>query len=459
MRQLWLILLFMLTGCVQQQHVFEQPGGDSADLMTWLEQDLSPYLAEKMARDPRFRDQSIMLVKLNGSEIQPEIDKLTRYIRQQIKEDLLDTPGIHLPWQPMRDLPKHHRRLSQIHCRTSSNADYYIGVEITSILSNRYQVSVRALDMSEHRWLNGFGMSWQGQLNLEERRALSSLSVDESLRGLRSLPFTAGQIDMAADYLANNVSCLLQQQDEDQLLIHVQPADDRPAYMDSLLKLVANNLSRYHEVSITDQASRADYVLTLEALRVQPGLEQVWTAISRGRDSVRLSGMDTSTYIRNAPDKPAVAHSASLKPRIKKMDLSEAPEPTLCTAKDNHCGMLTVDVVDASELFIVRHHAPAQLARLLPGTCGARIQPTGENSDRHRIPFTSIPGEATYHVIAVNQHSRDTVAEHLARLPQSCESPVDSLEPVELNRWLTQLEQIMLQQQSNISWAATRTTL
>ena len=284
--------------------------------MTWLEQELSPYLARQMAEDPRFRDQSIMLVRLNGGDIQAEIDQLTRHIRRQIEDDLLSTPGIRLPWQPLRQMAKHHRRLSSLQCRPSRNADYYIGVEISPILSDRYRVSIRALDMSEHQWLSGFGLHWQGQLSRDEREALSRFSVDESLRGLRALPFTTRQTDMAADYLANNVSCLLQQQDEDQLLIHVQPVAGQASYMNGLLKLVANNLSRYHEVSITDQAARADYLLTLEALVVEPRLDQVWTAISRKQGSVRLSGMDTSTYIAQLPAQPATRELYAARPEI-----------------------------------------------------------------------------------------------------------------------------------------------
>ena len=42
---------------------------------------------------------------------------------------------------------------------------------------------------------------------------------DEALRGLRVLPFSPDQIDLASDYLANNLSCLLQQQDQEELVI------------------------------------------------------------------------------------------------------------------------------------------------------------------------------------------------------------------------------------------------
>lgn len=455
MKQLWLLLLLFLAACAQQQ-VIDQPPTDSIDLMTWLDQELSPYLAGQMAQDPRFQDQSFVLVRLNGSEIQAEIDQLTRHIRRQIEDDLLSTPGIRLPWQPFTQMPKHHRRLSSVQCRPSRNADYYIGVEINLILSDRYRVSVRALDMSEHQWLNGFGLHWQGQLSRDEREALSRLSVDESLRGLRALPFTTRQTDMAADYLANNVSCLLQQQDEDQLLIHVQPVDDQAAYMSGMLKLVANNLSRYHEVSITEQAAQADYVLTLEALAVQPGLDQVWTAISRKHSSVRLSGMDTSTYIAQVSTQPEAGGLNARSPEIQNINLVDARDRSQCPGTTDFCDLLTVDVQDTNELFIIQHHAPARLGYLPPGACGVRVQSLGVNSGRHQVSVKTNKGETTFHAIAVNQHSRDAISAHLARLPRSCTSPTSNLNTREMNQWLTQLEQIMQQQQTHISWAATR---
>lgn len=457
MRHMWLILLLAMTACVQQQQVLDHAQVDSGDLMTWLERDLSPNLANQLAQDPRFRDQSVMLVKLNGSEIQPEIDQLTRYIRQQVKASLLDTPGIRLPWLPVTQLPKHHRRLPSIQCRQSTTADYYIGVEINPILADRYQVSIRALDVSGHQWVNGFGLNWQGHLTDDELQALSSFSVDESLRGLRALPFTTRQTDMAADYLANNVSCLLQQQDEDQLLVHVQPTDTRIVYMDRLLKLVANNLSRYHEVSITNQASQADFILTLDALTVQPGVEQVWTAISRRHSGVRLSGMDTSTYIAQVSAKPQSGKSFTTKPAIRAMEVASSLNRALCGGLAGHCNILTVDVLDATGLFIVQHHAPAQLSYLPAEACGVRVQSLGADSDRHRVPINTSTGETTLHAIAVDQYSRSVVAAHLNKLPRSCANPMDSLGSLELNRWLTQLEQIMLQQQPHIAWAATRT--
>lgn len=460
MRYLWPLLLLSLSACVQQQQVFDQSSSAPKELMIWLEQELSPYLIRQLAQDPRFQHQSVMLVRQTGSDIQADIDQLTRHIRQQIKDDFLDTPGIQLPWQPLMRTPKHHRRLSSVQCRQSKDANYYIGIEISPVLSDRHRVSVRALDVSERQWVSGFGMSWQGKLSSEERSALSRLSVDESLRGLRALPFTTGQTDMAADYLANNVSCLLQQQDEDQLLINVQTGNEQTGYMDTLLRLVANNLSRYHEVSITDHAAKADYVLTVEALEVQSGLHQLWISIRHKHSGVRLSGMDTSTYIQRASATVAARSESSewvaTKPEIHNLQLNEIVEPSRCLYASQHCYLLTIDTLNSRDLFVIQHRAPAQLAYLTAMDCSTTVHSTGTRSQRYQLSVNSDDEESTFYAIAVNQQSQNAIAAHLARLPRSCSTPTTSLGKEEMNQWLAQLEQIMQQQQQHISWAATR---
>lgn len=460
MRYLWFLLLLSLSACVQQQQIIDQTSTAPRDLMIWLEQELSPYLTRQLTQDPRFRHQTIMLVRHTGSDIQADIDQLTRQLRQHIEDDLLSTPGIQLPWQPLMRTAKHHRRLSSAQCRQSRDANYYIGIEIAPILSGRHRVSVRALDMSERQWVGGFGLSWQGPLTGEEKDALSRLSIDESLRGLRTLPFTARQADMAADYLANNVSCLLQQQDEDQLLIHVQADEQQTLYMETLLRLVANNLSRYHEVSITDHAAKADFLLTLEAVSVQSDLDQLWVSIRHKHSGLRLSGMDTSTYIQRAPTAVAApAGSSALvatKPVIQNLGLNRAVDPAQCLYASQHCALLTIDTLDSEDLFLIQHRAPAQLAYLNPASCNARIQSTGVKSRRYQLPVISDNEETTFHAIAVNQHSQNIIAAHLARLPRSCSNPTKSQEQEQMNQWLVQLEQIMQQQQQHISWAATR---
>ena len=93
------------------------------------------------------------------------------------------------------------------------------------------------------------------------------------------LPFSGGHPDLAATYLANNLSCLLRQQDEDDLVIYVESLQSDQPRLRTLLSLIGNNLSRYREVRVTDRKTEAGYLLRGEAYEVQSGLYQVWVVL------------------------------------------------------------------------------------------------------------------------------------------------------------------------------------
>ena len=77
-----------------------------------------------------------------------------------------------------------------------------MGIDIGRSGNEVFRVSVRALDVQAGEWVSGFGKHWVGPLSADERLALAESRTDESLRGLRVLPFGSGQSDLAAAYLA-----------------------------------------------------------------------------------------------------------------------------------------------------------------------------------------------------------------------------------------------------------------
>ena len=121
-------------------------------------------------------------------------------------------------------------------CGRIRDANYYIGIEISRSATAQYRVSVRALDVRAGEWVSGFGKSWAGDLTSGELRALQERRRDESLRGLRVLPFSSRHPDLAARYLANNLSCLLRQQDADELKIKVEAHSIDDPQLGALLK-------------------------------------------------------------------------------------------------------------------------------------------------------------------------------------------------------------------------------
>ena len=163
-------LALLSFGCAQQA---KQPAqGEDASLQRWLDDELAPYLAQQLGQHPRFKGESVILVRLDGPDIQADIDGLTRSVRDQLMDSLLTDAGVRLPWQPQQPPAQHHRRLDQVECGRIRDANYYIGIEISRSATAQYRVSVRALDVRAGERVSGFGKSWAGDLTSGELRAL-----------------------------------------------------------------------------------------------------------------------------------------------------------------------------------------------------------------------------------------------------------------------------------------------
>jgi hypothetical protein len=454
-----LLGLLLATGCAHQPYQ-PAPGNDSA-LQRWVQSELVPYLAQQLGEHPRFRSETLLLVRLDGQDIQPEIDGLTRRIRDRIRDGLLATPGIHLPWQPQQPPAEHHRRLDQVECGRIRDADYFIGIEITRTAPARYRVSVRALDVRAAEWVSGFGHSWSGALTADELRAMQERRSDESLRGLRVLPFDAGQPDLAATYLANNLSCLLRQQDTDEPVIHVEPLESGEPRLRTLLGLIGNNLSRFREVRVTDSAAQANYLLRGEAHAVQPGLHQVWVVLHPARSGEHLAGMDTAAYIRIRPaaaglaeDEPA-ALPVKEHPAIARMEL---------VRRQDHDGAPVVElaVAAADEVYVFVHGTRDGITRLSPGACrhGSEAAYAGTMRRWYRYPesrFSSTEWPTVYAIAVSGPGLERQFAALFQDLPDACGGAAGLPAAAgETERWLARLDRLLAANDGRAVWTARR---
>ena len=456
------VVLAAVSGCNRYQIRPVAVAQDPSTLDRWLESDLVPYLTQQLSDHPRFRQEPVVLVKLNGDDIQPEIDRLTQGLRLRLRDALLATQGVNLAWEPSRKGDIHHRRLASIDCRNTQRARYYIGIEISPLVSGSYRVSVRALDIDERRWVSGFGKSWQGPLTPGEQQALAELGIDEALRGLRMLPFHADQMDLAADYLANNLECLLRQQERDELLVYVEQKKSSLPVLSRLLGMIGSHLSRYGELRITDNRDEGAFILRGEAHRLNDGLYQIWIRLNPRRSGTHLAGMDTATYIRtSAVDNLAAGPE---KPQISKLSLSPtAGRSFACNESgDQDCYNLEVDTVGAEELFLFAYDAQTGVGRLKPGRCRTSQEPaTGARQGRYRISGIQLPenrGEGTVYAIAANgRRLREALNRHIDRIPDRCDGGSDGLSSEELDRWLDGLDRLIDGHRQTLAWSAVRT--
>ena len=436
------------------------PGSDSA-LQRWTDTELVPYLARQLGEHPRFKGESVVLVRLDGQDIQPDIDGLTRSLRDQVWNGLLTTPGIHLPWQPQQQPEQHHRRLDQVECGRIRDASYFVGIEIARTATARYRVSVRALDVRAGEWVSGFGSSWSGALTPGELRALQERRTDESLRGLRVLPFNSGQPDLAAAYLANNLSCLLRQQDEEDLVIHVEPLQADEPRLRTLLGLIGNNLSRFREVRVTDSETEANFLLRGEAHSVQPGLYQVWVVLHPAHSGEHLTGMDTAAYIRILP---AVARhtggerapdSRPGKPSIARMELVRRQDR-------NAAPVVELSVETADQVYVFVHGTRDGLSRLSPGTCRNDSDPLqGTATQRwYRYPearFSDTDWPTVYAIAVTGRELERQFTSLLQDLPDACSNSTGlQAGDSELEQWLGRLDYLLAAHSNRAVWTARR---
>ncbi len=282
----WVLLLSLaITGC-----------SSSSGLKKWTTEELSPYLVKELGQHPRFKQQPLILVDMKGEQVEAQIDDLTTEIRGQVFNTLLESKGVNLIWQSSNTALRHHTRLQDIQCQSKQKSRYYIGFDLKPV-NDEFQLSVKALDPDQGQWVSGFGKTWQGPLTLSEQRKLKKTHPDEILRGLRPLPFTEQQMDLLANYLAKNISCLLQQSSNENLYIYPEDNVKQALFTKHTLTLVGNYLSRFNEVRIVNQRDKANIILTAQIHKIDKNLQQFWVIAEQKEEALHLKGIDTAAYV------------------------------------------------------------------------------------------------------------------------------------------------------------------
>jgi hypothetical protein len=435
-----------------------------------VDNELAPYVSQQFGQHPRFKGEPVIVVRLDGDDIQADIDGLTRSIRDQLMDSLLKTPGVHVPWQPRQPQAQHHRQLDQLQCGRSRDASYFIGVEIARTATAQFRVSVRALDVRAGEWVSGFSQHWSGSLTGNELRALQARRTDESLRGLRVLPFSAGQPDLAATYLANNLSCLLRQQDVEDLNIKVDKLVSKQPQLRTLLQLIGNNLSRYREVQVTDTGRQANFVLRGETHEIQPGLYQVWVILHPKGSGTHLGGMDTATWIRippasSPPGKRRLAQDSNgMKPTIARMELVRHTNNSVyqgsCSNGQRGCPVLEVDVEQADQVFVIAHGTKdgiSQLSAACDTTASAQVHP-GQYA--YRFPearFTASDWPTVYAIAVSGVEPERRFNQLLQDLPDACSNAAGlHADAASRKQWLDRLDHLIAVNRDHAVWTARR---
>jgi len=294
------IIFFGFSACsAYQMQSGVEPSADHSTLDNWLEETLIPYLVRQLSRHPRFKGQPVMLVGMQGELVRSRIDDLTREIRGKIVDALLKQPGPELVWQAVGAPQENPADFEELPCSNYRKIQYYIGLDCgLTRLTGKLYVHVRALNLDEKKWVAGFGQSWEGWPTPAQRAALAHAQPDEYLRGQRLLPFSEGQPDLLAAYLARKLTCRLRRAAAEDLVMHVAaPSVNAPAFLKTTFKLVGNYLARLREIEVTDAPNQANVSLVLEIHAIHQGLHQIWACARYCRDEKYLPGAETQAYV------------------------------------------------------------------------------------------------------------------------------------------------------------------
>lgn len=443
----WLMSLSACAG----DHLVRQADSkiEGPTLADWLDETLIPHLLQQFGQHPRFKGQPLLLVRMHNDDVQPHIDELTDHIRTKIIDALVEKPGLDLHWRPATRPYKHHQSLADISCVETRKIHYYIGIDCRlTRLGRKLEVRVRALNLTEHKWVSGFGRSWQGTATAAQLAALKREHPDAYLRGLRPLPFSDSQPDLLAAYLARNLSCLFQQGEADDLLVHVEaPSVESPTFFKTTLKLVGKYLARFREVEVTDDPDRANVTVTAALHSIHDNMVQVWVSALDRRHRKYLPGAETEAYVLLEPHRQRLTatnhqnHAQGFMPRdlpaarplplIAAFNLITPAAPDECatgtpwqtgTRKLNtderlptgSCLAVELRLEAPARIFLIAQDATGDLTRLFPSHCqdfqtippvlgsGRRFRfPADMDSGRRVLELTGTPGLERIYAIAV----------------------------------------------------------
>ena len=308
------ISCLVVSGCATAPKPTSSHVEKQLSLEEWVDYVAVPYLVKELGDNPRFKGEPFLLVSMDRDNVEAHIDALTSQLREEMIDGLLTKPGVGLVWRPSTKPWEHHTSLKQVPCNESMKEKYYVGIDAAiSSVNGKLNVKIRALDITEKRWVTGFGISWQGRPSDMQKKALEDRSPDEYLLGLRPLPFNERQADLLAAYLSRNLSCLFNTMERDETIVYVQkenPGNLR--YFENAFGLVTNYLARYREVMVTDDPAKANITILARVHPVHSRLFQVWVSAKYKKDETYVPGRETEAYVAlpanamasNAPKSP-----------------------------------------------------------------------------------------------------------------------------------------------------------
>ena len=474
------------------------------DLDRWLDRDLIPYVRQQLLVHPRFKNETVMFVVLRDNTPASVSNALAISLRDRILAAAVATPGVAVGWQQGRsgsslDAQPQDCTLDDVH--------YYIGVELTQKLDSSYAVNVRALDLEDRNWVTGFGKRWQGKLSTIQRQAMRQSRIDETFLGARDVPFTLAQTDLLAAHLAHELRCAMQKRVSDEYVVAADLREPTAEGLAGTVELISNNLAGHQALTLSNDETRTNAVLSGKAHQIDGVLFQFWLTITPQDAEDDVAALGASAYVI-LPDEPVVASSAPHSEKAPVLPVTATPasisipnagkdalitplqlaSPASFTdCKDGRvaisdasymsgvrpCSLLTTEAQADAIVFFLEHQANHGLVRLAGPECRsrttARIARKGEFV-RFPIAKTSTARQnwsetldwqldpefdTFYAVVITDAQVARRVANHMDDLPLRCSASIrPGLEDDALRSWLSDFAMLTARSSKHVDWRA-----
>ncbi|UCG71551.1 MAG: hypothetical protein JSV45_09795 [Chromatiales bacterium] len=469
----------------------------AADLGTWVDQDLAPYVAEQLTEHPRFKGETVVFVGLNNGAPAPVTNKLVLAIRQRLANTLVDQPGINIGWQSTNNAAG--RDGPAVDC-TRDTVHYYLGLEVTQLMDGRHRVALRVLDATDRSWVTGTGQSWEGRLTRKQKDAFKQAMTDEYFRGSREVPYTSAQADLLAARLAHEFTCNLLRQVSGEYVIAAKADENDTANtnaMSGALALVRNNLAGQPALQLTSNVNAANARLEGKAHAIAGDLYQYWVTITPTGDADTVPAVSASTYVRLpytgsttvaqtnvTPPAPLPVNAVS-NDLLTPLRIVEPRKRRACNWRgsyrraglvtaDHHikrgdCFLLETRAERDASVFLLNYQVIHGLVTLAGPRCGqtqwinARAGqplhfPTAQDVRQSASAWQGHPGLESFYAIAVSDpNAARELSAHVGQLPARCTlSAKQGLEGLELEAWLGGLRDITHRWQHALDWQAVR---
>lgn len=475
----------------------------------WLDRELVPYVQQQLIRHPRFKNETVMFVVLRDNAPASASNALALALRDRLLAAAVDTPGVAVGWQQGRSGSTLESQPQD--CR-HDEVHYYIGLELTQKLDSSYAVEVRALDLEDRNWVTGFGKRWQGQLSTTQRQAMRQPRIDETFLGARDVPFTLTQTDLLAAQLAHKLSCMMQRRVSDEYVVATDPDEPAAEGLRGTVELISNNLANHQALTLSNEAQRANAVLSGKAHQIDGVLYQYWLTVTPTSESDDVAALSASAYIvlpdsaaanantpviasvaqplsQTVPDSPAslsipnAGKDALLSPlRIAapgalgectggSVEIREAAYMT----GTRPCSLLQTQTSSDAIVFFLEHQANHGLVRLAGSDCrkrtSARIARRGQSlsfpiartttSSRNwseTYEWLIAPDLDTYYAIVVTDAAvARRFANLMDELPKRCTAAIrPGLQGEALRTWLNDFAMLMARSTQHVDWRAVR---